>query len=294
MTAVRRLLERPFVSLQRRKAAMVEAATNGPRTGTRWGRTSIAFVPGIGGAVLVGVAISQGALAASFNLTNTAFTMRSNQLTGVGIAGYLNTANTYSSSSSGGTGATPAARIGIPNATLDGFCGVVTQTVAGVPVYIQLSAGVPVTGTPVATSATDPNLIKANNLFLEATSLAGSQVAPSGSTNYTTDASHPSTIQNAILGITADQVKMPQTDGSGNAISPITMPQSSGAGTSAVPGNFGLQGSGGTDANGNLVPGTLTVPGLLATALDTEISGSLSLPKLKVNLVAGGSNPGCP
>lgn len=294
MRSPRLMLAEQATSLRARNSAMIDAAVHGDRTGTRWGRSSIAFVPGLLVAVGIGTAIAQGALAASFNLTNQPFVLRSNQLNGRGIAGYLNTANTYDSTQAGHKGATPAARIGVANATLDGFCGVVTQNIAGLNVYIQITAGAPVTGTPVATLPSDPNLIKASNLFLEATSLLGSQVAPAGSTTYTTDAAHPSTIQNAILGITADAVRMPQTDANGNPTTPITMPQTPGAGSAATPGSFGLQGSGDVDANGNLTPGTLTVPGLLVQALDTEVSGSLSLPKLKVKLVAGGSNPGCP
>lgn len=281
-------------SFAERNRRMLEAAAQGPRTGTRWGRSTAAFLPGLLVATGVGAAIAQGALAASFNLTNQTFTLRSNQLNGRGIAGYLNTANTYDSTKPGGSGASPAARIGIANATLDGFCGIVTQTIAGVPVYLQLTAGTAVTGTPVATSTTDPSLIKASNLFLETASLQGSQVAPAGSTAYTTDLAHPSSIQNAILGISADTVKLPQVDAAGNPIAPILMPQTSAAGSAATAGSFGLQGAGDVDAQGNLTPGTITVPGLLVQAMDTEISGSLSLPKLKVKLVAGGSSPGCP
>jgi hypothetical protein len=254
---------------------MLEQAESGPRHGTRWGRGTIALIPAVGITACIGAAIAQGVLAANVNLTNQPFTLYSNKLSGTGMGLYLNAANTAG-------GATAAARVGISSATLDGFCGLVKQnmSIAGISkdVYLILTAGQTVTGTP---NTTPVRTINASNLFLEATALQGGN-----------DINNPSTIQNAILGISGDNIQMP----TGPAGAAQTMPGTSNYGSAAAPGSFGLQGSG-QDANGNVTPGTITIPGLNASALDTEIAGNLTLPNLKISMsvvAAGSAAPACP
>lgn len=274
-TAAHTAATRPMKAAATWNADMLEKAETGPRCGTRWGRGAVTLVPSVALTVGIGGAIAQGVLAASLNLTNQPFTLYSNKIAGTGMGLYLNSANTSG-------GATASARVGIASATLDGFCGLVKQpmSLAGInkDVYMIITAGQSVTGTP---NTTPTRLINASNLFMQASSLT------SGS-----DVNNPATIQNAILGISADNIQMPT--GAGGAA--VTMPTSSGYGSGATPGGFGLQGSG-LDANGNVVPGTITIPGLKASAVDAEIAGNLALPNLNINIAvqnSGSTPPACP
>jgi len=273
--AARTATAKPVRAAASWNANMLEQADNGPRCGTRWGRGALTLAPSIAVCAGIGGAIAQGVLAASLNLNNQPFTLYSNKIQGTGLGLYLNSAST-----SGGANA--AARVGIASATLDGLCGLVKQSMslAGInkDVYLIITAGQTVTGTP---NTTPTRVINASNLFLEASSLTG-----------TTDVNNPATIQNAILGVSADNVQMPT--GAGGAGQ--TMPTTSSFGSAAQPGGFGLQGSG-LDANGQVVPGVVTIPGLSASAIDAEIAGNLTLPNVKIQIAvqnSGSAAPACP
>ncbi|AUG80909.1 hypothetical protein CFP65_6245 [Kitasatospora sp. MMS16-BH015] len=225
---------------------MLEEAADGTRRGTRWGRSAAVLLPAALGIGALGSSMATGVLAASFNVTNTPFTLMSNGVSGTGFGAVLNTP-TIESSTGTTSNSTAMARVGFASANLAGLCGIVHQSIAGVGYSLLLTAGQQVTATPPATFTTDLN---ASNLYIEAPSLTAS-----GST----------TLQNAVLGMAADQVMV--------ADSPLTGAQA---------GGFGL-GSAGSGPGGS----TVNLAGLNATANTAEIAGSLTLQSLSIRVVPG-------
>jgi hypothetical protein len=203
------------------------------RRGTRWHRSALLLVPSVALIAGIGEALAQGALAASFNLTNTPFTLMSNEVTGSGAGAVLNTP-TVESSTGTTSNTTAMARVGFSTASLAGLCGIVTQSFAGVNYSLLLTAGQAITTPPPATITTD---ITAKDLFLEATDLKGG-----GATSLT----------NVVLGESADKVAVDSNNLGGAA----------GAfGLDATTGSVTLQGLTATSQDTELT-GTLTLPGL--------------------------------
>ncbi|MEU6929561.1 DUF6230 family protein [Streptomyces sp. NPDC046385] len=228
-----------------RNAAMLAEAADGTRRGTRWGRGALAFVPSVLAAGALGAALAQGALAANFSVTGQPFSLTSNGISGTGFGAVVNTPPVGHADGSTTTD-TGMARVGFASAGLAGLCGIVHQSIAGVPYSLLLTAGQKVTATPPAAFTTD---IDASNLFIQATELR----------SY-----GPTTLQNAVIGQSADQVLV---DGK-----PLT---------GAVPGGFGLGSAGGPGGS------SVNLHGLDATAYDAEIAGALVLPELDIRIVGG-------
>ncbi|MFG2822655.1 DUF6230 family protein [Kitasatospora sp. NPDC048365] len=229
--------------------AMRAEAADGTARGTRWARSTAVLLPATLTVGALGAALANGALAASFNVTNTPFTLTSNGVSGTGFGAILNTPTIEAANGSTSTG-TAMARVGFASAGLAGLCGIVHQSIAGVPYSLLLTAGQPVTATPPATVTTD---INASNLYIEAPTLSAA-----GNT----------TLQNAVLGMSADQVMV--------AGQPLTGAQA---------GGFGL-GSAGSGPTGS----TVNLAGLNANAYTAEIAGSLTLPALNIRVVAGSAS----
>lgn len=225
---------------------MLAEAVDGTRHGTRWGRSSAVLLPAALTVGALGAALAHGALAAGFNVTNTPFTLTSNGVSGSGFGAILNTPTVEAANGTTST-STAMARVGFASAGLAGLCGIVHQSIAGLPYSLLLTAGQTVTASPPGTVTTD---INASNLYIEAPTLAAG-----GST----------TLQNAVLGMSADQVMV--------AGSPLTGAQA---------GGFGL-GSAGSGPGGS----TVNLAGLNASAYTAEIAGSLTLPALNIRVVAG-------
>ncbi|GAA2772655.1 DUF6230 family protein [Streptomyces showdoensis] len=225
--------------------AMLAEAADGTRRGTRWGRGAFAFVPSALAVGALGAALAQGALAANFSVTGQPFSLTSNGISGTGFGAIVNTPP-VGRPDGGTTTDTGMARVGFASAGLAGLCGIVHQSIAGVPYSLLLTAGQKVTATPPGTFTTD---IDASNLFIQATELK----------SY-----GPTTLQNAVIGQSADQVLV---DGK-----PLT---------GAVPGGFGLGSAGGPGGS------SVTLHGLNATAYDAEIAGALVLPQLDIRIVGG-------
>ncbi|MFI8962257.1 DUF6230 family protein [Streptomyces sp. NPDC053493] len=226
-------------------AAMLAEAADGTRRGTRWGRGALAFVPSVLVAGALGAALAQGALAANFSVTGRPFDLTSNGVSGTGFGAVVNTPSV--GHADGTTSAdTGMARVGFAQAGLAGLCGIVHQSIAGLPYSLLLTAGQKVTATPPATFTTD---IDASNLFIQATELR----------SY-----GPTTLQNAVIGQSADQVLV-----GGKPL------------TGAVPGGFGLGSAGGPGGS------SVTLHGLDTTAYDAEIAGALVLPQLDIRIVGG-------
>ncbi|MFJ5921548.1 DUF6230 family protein [Kitasatospora sp. NPDC092948] len=225
---------------------MLALAADGPRHGTRWGRSVAVLLPAALTAGALGGAIADGALAASFNVTNSPFTLTSNGVSGTGFGAILNTPSVEAANGSTST-STAMARVGFASAGLAGLCGIVHQSFAGVPYSMLLTAGQPVTAAPPTAFTAD---INASNLYIEAPTLTAA-----GNT----------TLQNAVLGMSADQVMV-----AGQGL------------TGAQAGGFGL-GSAGSGPGGS----TVTLAGLNASAYTAEIAGSLTLPALNIRVVPG-------
>ncbi|TWF91575.1 DUF6230 family protein [Kitasatospora viridis] len=170
----------------------------------------------------------------------------SNGVSGTGFGAVLNTP-TVESSTGSTSNTTAMARVASPAPTWPGCAGSSTSPSPGWGYSLLLTAGQQVTVTPPTTFTTDLN---ASNLYIEAPSLSAS-----GST----------TLQNAVLGMAADQVMV--------AGSPLTGAQA---------GGFGL-GSAGSGPGGS----TVNLAGLNATANTAEIAGSLTLQSLSIRVVPG-------
>ncbi|MCZ7417704.1 MULTISPECIES: DUF6230 family protein [unclassified Streptomyces] len=211
LRALRRLRDASVDGMTSWNRRMLDEADDDTRRGTRWGRGALALVPTALAVGALGAAISQGALAASFNVTDKPFTLTSNGIDGLGFGAIVNTPSVGHGDGSTSTDV-GMTRMGFASADLAGLCGIVHQSVAGVPYSLLLTAGQEVTAEPPAQFTTD---IDASNLFLQAT-----DIKSAGTT----------TLENAVIGQSADQVLV---DGR-----PLT---------GAVPGAFGL---GSTGENG--------------------------------------------
>ncbi|MFF9475988.1 DUF6230 family protein [Streptomyces roseolus] len=226
-------------------ARMLAEAADGTRRGTRWGLGALALVPSCLAIGALGAALAQGALAANFSVTGQPFTLTSNGVSGSGFGAIVNTPSVGRPDGTTTTD-TAMARVGFASAGLAGLCGIVHQSIGGVPYSLLLTGGQPVTATPPASFTTD---IDASNLYIQATEL---------------QAYGPTTLQNAVLGQSADQVTV--------AGKPLT---------GALPGGFGLGSAGGEGGS------SIRLHGLNATAYDAEMAGALVLPNLKLRIVAG-------
>ncbi|MGI8679656.1 MAG: DUF6230 family protein [Jatrophihabitans sp.] len=153
---------------------LAEADDATPR-GVRWSRGSLALVPATAAVLIIGLAIAQGLLAASFNVSNQKFDLHVKTLDGTGLGAVLAASNLKNSDSS--TQKAGVLHAGLKSAKLSGLCIVVHQSMLGVKYSITVGAGGAV--------ASD-----GQNLFFDITDL-----------NAT-----PATLRGAILGESADDV----------------------------------------------------------------------------------------
>ncbi|WP_432014538.1 DUF6230 family protein [Streptomyces cucumeris] len=106
------------------------------RGGTRWKRFAVVMVPSVAATAAIGVALSQGALAASFNVSGQQFKVTADRLEGKGFVQYgaLDTQH--------GGKTIPVAVSAFKNAKIKGLC---QSVVIPVPVFgdvsLKLSAG---------------------------------------------------------------------------------------------------------------------------------------------------------
>lgn len=240
-----------------------QASTQGPH-GTRLGRNIAGLVPASAGVGVLGLLISQGALAATMNLSGANVSIRSNNLAGSGLGAFLNTANTP-------TGGTPALRIGVTSATMDGLCAWVKQTFPAPigDVYMVIKAGAKVNKDGVPTANPGPgDLLTANNVYLEASSMSSSSATLAK-------------IDNMMLGIDAPAIQMPSgssgTPGPGQPMAPTNFA------SAATSGTLGVQGSG-LNPDGTVKPGNVSVPGVTASTLGGELLGQITLPNLRMSM----------
>ncbi|REF01040.1 DUF6230 family protein [Thermomonospora umbrina] len=112
-----------------------EAATTGR---TRWGRFGAVTVPAAGVVVGLGIALSQGLLAASFATTNQPFEIESTALTnGNGFGAIMDQVGT------GSNGDKAVARAGFTSANLNALCAAANQSILGVDWTLQINSSNP-------------------------------------------------------------------------------------------------------------------------------------------------------
>lgn len=124
------------------------------RGGTRWKRFAVVMVPSVAATAAIGVALSQGALAASFSVSGQSFKVTADSLDGDGFV-------QYGAIDTGKTGAHPVAVVGMKSATINNLC---QSVVVPVPVFgdvsMKLSAG-----------ADKSNPVEAKTLYIDADDL---------------------------------------------------------------------------------------------------------------------------
>ncbi|MEV6421319.1 DUF6230 family protein [Streptomyces sp. NPDC051662] len=128
------------------------------RGGTRWRRFAVVMVPSVAATAAIGVALAQGALAASFSVSGQSFKVRAEKLVGYNFVQYGGVAEGVDSK--GNKAVHPVAVSGFKNADITNMCqSVVTPLPWGGHVTLVLKAG---------NKGTD---IKAENLYLDVESL---------------------------------------------------------------------------------------------------------------------------
>ncbi|MDT0319701.1 DUF6230 family protein [Streptomyces millisiae] len=121
------------------------------RGGTRWRRFGLVMVPSVAATAAIGIALAQGALAASFAVSGQQFKVSVDQLDGEGFVQY----GTFVTPAGGSR--TPVAVSGFDHATITNLC---QSVVIPVPVFgdvtVRIGAG------------SDPNNpVDADNLFID-------------------------------------------------------------------------------------------------------------------------------
>ncbi len=127
-----------------------------PRGGTRWRRFGLVMVPSVAASAAIGVAIAQGALAASFSVSGQEFKVSAGRLEGEGFVQY-------------GTVVAPAGKDHEPVAVSAFDSAEITDLCQSVVI-----PGVPFLGevTVKITAGTDPdNPVSAENLFIDVSQL---------------------------------------------------------------------------------------------------------------------------
>ncbi|MFR9676856.1 DUF6230 family protein [Streptomyces sp. TR06-5] len=105
------------------------------RGGTRWKRFAVVMVPGVAATAAIGVALSQGALAASFSVSGQQFKLTAEQIEATGFTQYGAVDNTAK-------GAKPVTVVGMDQAQISGLCQSVVVPVPGFgDVSMKLGAG---------------------------------------------------------------------------------------------------------------------------------------------------------
>ncbi|NLU67085.1 DUF6230 family protein [Streptomyces sp. HNM0574] len=105
------------------------------RGGTRWKRFAVVMVPSVAATAAIGVALSQGALAASFSVSGQQFKVAAERLDGTGFVQYGAVDSTKA-------GKKPVAVVGFDEAKIRGMCqSVVVPVPAFGDMTMQLTAG---------------------------------------------------------------------------------------------------------------------------------------------------------
>lgn len=123
------------------------------RGGTRWRRFAVVMVPGVAASAAVGVAVAQGALAASFSVSGQQFKVQAGKMVGEDFV-------QYGALDQNSKGAHPVAVVGVNHATINNLCQsvVVPIPLIGQDVTMKLTAG-------------DKEAVDAKQLYIDAEAL---------------------------------------------------------------------------------------------------------------------------
>lgn len=99
------------------------------RGGTRWKRFAVVMVPSVAATAAIGVALSQGALAASFSVSGQQFKVTADSIDGKGFI-------QYGALDSGKSGDHPVAVVGMNSAKITNLC---QSVVVPVPIFGDVS-----------------------------------------------------------------------------------------------------------------------------------------------------------
>ncbi|MER6185507.1 DUF6230 family protein [Streptomyces sp. NPDC001652] len=167
------------------------------RGGTRWKRFAVVMVPSVAATAAIGVALAQGALAASFSVSGQSFKVTADKLVGTGFSQYgaLDTGYTLD----GKKTAHPVAVSAFKSASITGMCqSVVTPNIpilGSVSLILKAGGG----GTPV----------QAENLYIDVEELEAD-----------------ATFENIDIGVAAkDASKGPGMKGGGEQANPFGFAQ---------------------------------------------------------------------
>ncbi|MFD3839670.1 DUF6230 family protein [Streptomyces sp. NPDC058642] len=167
------------------------------RGGTRWKRFAVVMVPSVAATAAIGVALAQGALAASFSVSGQSFKVTADKLVGTGFSQYgaLDTGYTLD----GKKTAHPVAVSAFKSASITGMCqSVVTPNIpvlGSVSLILKAGGG----GTPV----------QAQNLYIDVEELEAD-----------------ATFENIDIGVAAkDASKGPGMKGGGEQANPFGFAQ---------------------------------------------------------------------
>jgi len=141
------------------------------RGGTRWKRFAVVMVPSVAATAAIGVALAQGALAASFSVSGQSFKVSAKELHGKGFAQYGAIDNGYTLA--GKQTAHPVAVSSFKSATIETMCqSVVTPNIPLLgSVTLTLTAG----------DSSDPaKQVSADNLFIDVEDLGSDKAVFSG------------------------------------------------------------------------------------------------------------------
>ncbi|MEU7132453.1 DUF6230 family protein [Streptomyces sp. NPDC046261] len=104
------------------------------RGGTRWRRFAVVMVPSVAATAAIGVALAQGALAASFSVSGQQFQVTAKKIEGKGFVQYGAMDQTKK-------GAKPVAVVGLDSAKITKLCQAVTVPTPFGNVSLKLEAG---------------------------------------------------------------------------------------------------------------------------------------------------------
>ncbi len=168
------------------------------RGGTRWKRFAVVMVPSVAATAAIGVALAQGALAASFSVSGQSFKVTTKQLVGTGFSQYGAVDKGYTLS--GKQTVHPVAVSGFQSATINNLCqSVVTPDI---PLLGDVSL--------ILKAGDDPNKpVEAKNLYIDVADLEAD-----------------ATFENIDIGVAAkDASKGPGMKGGGEQANPFGFAQ---------------------------------------------------------------------
>ncbi|WP_128380176.1 DUF6230 family protein [Streptomyces cavernae] len=162
------------------------------RGGTRWKRFAVVMVPSVAATAAIGVALAQGALAASFSVSGQSFKVTADRLDGTGFAQYGALDQGYTLK--GEKAVHPVAVSAFETAKITNMCqSVVTP---GIPVLGNVSL--------MLTAGTGGTPVEAKNLYIDVEDLSAN-----------------ATFENIDIGVAAKDLKGPGMKGGGEQSNPF-------------------------------------------------------------------------